>query len=403
MVFAVTACVYSLLAVVGFLTIAHRGRDAIHDRIDEVLDTMETAVGAGTGSVSISTPDGVEVTIEPPGTRPVFDGMVVVERSISVGGTDLVLVGRAPRTGLDDGLRSLFVGMWIVVPLASVLSAAMAWLATNRALRPVGAISELAATIGAAHTDARVPVEPTGDEIERLGATLNEMLDRIDAGRVAQRRFTSDAAHELRTPLMALMGEIELARVDPSVDAALLDRLDLLAQRLGERVDDLVLLSTLDEGRPLQRTSVAVLDLVRREAAALSADIEVGGDDATVDADEVLVSRACRNLLANAVRHRRSKVTATVSAEAGDGALVWLYVDDDGSGVAPDQREAVFHRFTRLDDSRRHDAGGSGLGLAVVDSVARAHGGLAAVTEGPLGGARFAFALPAAPAGPGGP
>ena len=134
------------------------------------------------------------------------------------------------------------------MPLGVLVTAVIAGLATRRALRPVSVITDLAATIEARDTTMRVPVPDTDDEIEHLARTVNEMLDRIAAGRAAQRQFTSDAAHELRTPLMALKGEIELAiRAPDDVDVTFLPRLEALGDRLARRVDDLVLLSTLDE------------------------------------------------------------------------------------------------------------------------------------------------------------
>ena len=155
----------------------------------------------------------------------------------------------------------------------------------------------------------RVPVPDTDDEIEHLARTVNDMLDRIAAGRTAQRQFTSDAAHELRTPLMALQGEIELAiRAPDGVDVPFLHRLEALGDRLARRVDDLVLLSTLDEEPPLDRRTVDVLEIVRTEAGTMPAGadaptVEVVGEATPAAADERLISRAVRNLMANACRH----------------------------------------------------------------------------------------------------
>jgi signal transduction histidine kinase len=255
--------------------------------------------------------------------------------------------------------------LWIAVPLASVLTAAAAGLAMRRALRPVSEITALAATIGPSDVTTRVPVPDTDDEVAHLARTVNGMLDRIADGRLAQHRFTSDAAHELRTPLMAMQGELELAMRHPStVDDELLVRLDRERRRLGERVDDLVLLSTLDERPPVQRDHV----------------------------DPRLVARAVRNLVANARRHAASTVTVTVERERD---RAWVHVDDDGPGIPPAQRATVFERFARLDEARSTDRGGAGLGLAIVAGVAEAHGGGALVSDAPTGGARVSLWFPA--------
>ena len=388
-VLAVTACLYSLLGTLGFLQIAHSGRDAIRDRIGQVLDQLEDELRSGTGTFSITTPDGVDtrVVASPAGRPP---GTLTVERQIVVSGAALTLQGTASEARLTDSLRSLFRGLWAAVPLASIISATLAGLATHRALRPVGSITELAREVGS-DSDKRVPVPRTGDEIEQLARTVNEMLDRLSAGRLAQQRFTSDAAHELRTPLMALQGEVELAHGDDQIPNDLLDRLTHLSARLGDRVDDLVLLATLDEGRPARHQVVDLHGVLTVEAESISPRIEIIGSESYVAGDGALLARAVRNLLANAVRHSRSSVRAEI-AETAD--TVTLHVDDDGPGVPPEQETQIFHRFGRVDTARATSDGGSGLGLAIVDAVVRSHGGSVALGRSPAGGARFSLLLP---------
>jgi signal transduction histidine kinase len=393
-VLAVTAVLYSALAAVGFVQIANSGRDAIRERIDVVLDDLERAVRSGSGTVNLSTPDGVSASLwasdgalptAPPGT-------IQIERVIEVRGTSVTLVGVSSQARLTDSLRSLFRGLWIGIPLAAIVSALMAGLATRRALRPVGDITSLAATIGATHDGARVPVPDTGDEIERLATTVNGMLDRIEAGRAAQRQFTSDAAHELRTPLMALQGELELvADHGAPVDDELVGRMQTLCGRLGERIDDLLLLFTLDEDRPLALTTQSLLAVVRDEATAITPEAVVEGSDTTLPFDRELVARAARNLLANAQRHATAQVHATVEV---DGDRLWLHVDDDGPGIDPAASEQMFRRFARLDEARSVQRGGAGLGLAIVASVAEAHHGGVRASAAPLGGARVSMWLP---------
>jgi signal transduction histidine kinase len=393
-VFAVTACLYSVLGAIGFLQIATSGRDAIRERVGEVLDQLEAGLQAGDNTVSIVTPDGVTaVAVDPSAAPPSFPGELRVERAVTVGGAPLLLVGTASQARLTESLHSLWRGLWIGIPFAAVVTALMAGLATRRALRPVAAITELADSIGADDPDARVPVPDTGDEIEHLARTVNQMLARIAEGRIAQRRFSSDAAHELRTPLMALQGELELVHGHAErIDDRFVERVDAQARRLSERVDDLVLLSTLDEQRPLLLRRVSLTELARSEVAGLGNGIDVSGDDVSVLVDEKLVRRAVRNLVVNAGRHAHSAVDVTV---ARNGRRAWLHVDDDGPGIDPDQRDHVFRRFGRLDDARSADAGGAGLGLSIVASVATAHDGGVELGPSPLGGARVSIWLPA--------
>jgi len=324
----------------------------------------------------------------------------VVRREVAIGAQRLVLVGHASQARLNDSLRSLHRGLWIGVPIAVMLTATMAGLAISRALRPVSVITDMAHAVGDGDVSQRVPVPDTDDEIEHLARTVNEMLDRIAAGRTAQRQFTSDAAHELRTPLMALQGEIELAMRSPSdVDAAFLTRIDSLTKRLAHRVDDLVLLSTLDEQPPLHRTRVDVVDIVRAEAATMPSggdapSIEIVGDPTEWSVDERLLSRAVRNLMSNACRHAAQHVRVQVGTNGSAGATMSIDVDDDGPGVPEQQRDFILHRFGRLDEARNSDGGGAGLGLAIVDSVVRAHGGDVRIEDSPLGGARISLTLP---------
>ncbi|MGZ7087505.1 MAG: HAMP domain-containing protein, partial [Ilumatobacteraceae bacterium] len=233
-VLVVTACLYSLLGSVGFIYIADSGRHAIRDRVAEVVDQLEAGLRSGSGAVSITTPDGVEaVAVQPGSGPPIGKGDISVRRTVKIGLSSFDLVGHASQARLTDSLRSLYRGLWVGVSLGVVLTALMAGLATRRALRPVSVITDLAATIDAGDSTMRVPVPETDDEIQHLARTVNEMLDRIAAGRTAQRQFTSDAAHELRTPLMALQAEIELAIRSPhSADEAFLHRLEALGDRL---------------------------------------------------------------------------------------------------------------------------------------------------------------------------
>ena len=395
-VLAVTAVLYSLLGTIGFITVANGGRDAIRERIGDVLDELEIALRSGQAVVQFDTADGVHVEVAAPGTSTsgAPPGSLEVQRATDVRGRTVQLVGWASEARLTESLRSLYRGLWIAIPLAALVSAAMAGLATRRALRPVGEITALAASIDGAVSTQRVPVADTDDEVHHLAVTLNRMLDRIAATASAQQRFTSDAAHELRTPLMALQGELELvADHGAAPDDEFVARLRALAGRLGERIDDLVLLSTLDEGRPARVARGSLRDVVRAEAELLSPAPTVEGAEGNTEFDAALVGRAVRNLLANAQRHAAGTVAATVDERDG---RVWLHVDDDGTGIPAADRPHVFQRFSRLDEARTSDRGGAGLGLAIVASVAEAHAGGVEVADGPLGGARLSLWLPLA-------
>ena len=174
-VLVVTACLYSLLGTIGFLYIADGSRDSIRERVTGVVDQLEAGLRAGTGAISLFTPDGVEAVAVDPGAPPrVPSGDVTVTRTITIGSQTFLLVGHASQVPLTDSLRSLHTGLWIGVPLAVLVTALVAGVATRRALRPVSVITEQAAAIDAHDVSTRVPVPDTDDEVEHLARTVNE-------------------------------------------------------------------------------------------------------------------------------------------------------------------------------------------------------------------------------------
>ncbi|MFB7884501.1 sensor histidine kinase [Microbacterium sp. NPDC056057] len=301
----------------------------------------------------------------------------------------------------DDAQTLATVAMLLAFAVVAVvvLVAATTWWVVGRALRPVSRIRAEVDDITADRLDRRVAVPPSGDEIAALAGTMNRMLDRLDAAATVQRRFVSDASHELRSPLATIRQHAELAQLHPEAtsvgDLAEVVRDEGL--RMQELVDALLLLTRLDERAELQRDDVDVDDLALAEAKRLRAGgtrVDASGVHAArVRGDARLLSQLVRNLADNAARHAGSAVAIAVVERGGQ---VLLTVDDDGAGVPAGERERIFDRFVRLDEGRARDAGGSGLGLAIVRAIAEAEGGSVRVEDSPLGGARFAVVLPAA-------
>ncbi|MDR7185043.1 signal transduction histidine kinase [Microbacterium trichothecenolyticum] len=301
----------------------------------------------------------------------------------------------------DDAHTLATVAMLLAFAVVAVvvLVAATTWWVVGRALRPVSRIRAEVDDITADRLDRRVAVPPSGDEIAALAGTMNRMLDRLDAAATVQRRFVSDASHELRSPLATIRQHAELAQLHPEAtsvgDLAEVVRDEGL--RMQELVDALLLLTRLDERAELQRDDVDMDDLALAEAKRLRAGgtrVDASGVHAArVRGDARLLSQLVRNLADNAARHAGSAVAIAVVERGGQ---VLLTVDDDGAGVPAGERERIFDRFVRLDEGRARDAGGSGLGLAIVRAIAEAEGGSVRVEDSPLGGARFAVVLPAA-------
>jgi len=283
----------------------------------------------------------------------------------------------------------------IAVPVLVALLAVLMWIIVGRVLRPVEAIRARVAEIGAGGLDRRVPEPGTDDEVGRLAETMNSMLDRLQRSADRQQQFVSDASHELRSPLASIRTQLEVALAHPESSAWTEVAEGVLSEslRMEQMADDLLLLATADESG-LQRGSaqVDVDQIVSSEAEhhpAVELGVLAGG---MLTGDEMALRRVVRNLVENAVRHASSRVI--VAAERSNDSVV-LTVDDDGSGIAPEHRAEVFERFTRLEEGRSRDAGGSGLGLAVVHGIVSAYGGTVTIDDAPIGGARFVVVLPA--------
>jgi signal transduction histidine kinase len=300
-----------------------------------------------------------------------------------------------------DSRYTLAVILCIVVPVLFLLVGITTWELVGSTLEPVEAIRRQVAEISATALDRRVPEPATADEIDRLARTMNVMLDRLDAAARRQRAFVADASHELRSPLATIRTKLEvgLAR-STAVDWPGLARGWLAEQeRLERLVDDLLLLARMDEGAADNAPSLVDLDeLLLREARDLQSRGKVRVElakiaGARVRGDGERLRRVVSNLLDNAERH----ACTTVRCELGlrDGT-VELVVSDDGPGVARIERERIFERFVRLDESRTRRGGvvGLGLGLAIVQDIVTAHGGTVEAA-GTTHGARFVVRLPA--------
>lgn len=331
-------------------------------------------------------------------------------RTLTVGGEPMLVVSE----GLDDDrtlviavsveddaetLSTVAVLLVAAVPLLLLLVAVTTWLVVGRALRPVTRIREEVDGITAERLDRRVPVPPSADEIAALASTMNRMLDRLDASATAQRRFVSDASHELRSPLATIRQHAELAQAHPGTTSIgeLAEVVSDEGLRLQGIVESLLLLARLDEGGGAHHEPVDLDDLALGETRRLRArGIDVDGSGiraARVEGDPRLLGQLVRNLADNAARHAAGRVAISVIPE---GAWVFMTVEDDGAGVPADERERIFERFVRLDEARSRDAGGSGLGLAIVRGIAVAGGGTVSVDQSRWGGARFVVTLPLA-------
>lgn len=329
---------------------------------------------------------------------PDTEDVVLVARGVRDGaGRDLVVVVARPLGPVEDSVEALRTLLLVGVPLLVLLVGGVTFVAAGRALRPVEAIRRRAERIGPAALEQRVPVPAARDEVGRLARTMNSMLERLQAAATAQRRFVSDASHELRSPLATVRTSLEVAQAHPAGTdwSALTTVLLEETARVQALVEDLLLLARADErGLQLRPCEVDLDDLVAKEADRLRrAGVQVVLDvhPVRVDADPARLSRVLRNLGDNAARHRRTRVELRLVRD-GDRAL--LEVADDGPGIPAAERERVFERFVRLDDSRTRHAGGTGLGLPIVRQLVQAHGGTVEILDRGGVGTTVRLALP---------
>ena len=343
------------------------------------------------------------VAVRPGETReidevPFEDGPFLVVAVGDAGRT--VVVGRALEDA-RDATRALTGTLIVVMPLLIVVVAAVTWRVVGRALAPVEAMRQEVEAISTEELHRRVPAPPGDDEIARLATTMNRMLDRLEEGQVRQRRFVTDASHELRSPVASIRQHAEVALRHPETTdlGSLAEVAHAESRRLQKIVEDLLLLSQIDEGTVrLREGPVDLDDLVHEDAARLRAATALRIDTDRVQGARILgdrdrLARLLRNLTDNAAAHARGAISLSLRRDDG---WILLVVEDDGPGIAEGDRARVFDRFVRLEEARTRDSGGSGLGLSIVREIAALHGGTATVTEGSLGGARLEVSLPAA-------
>jgi signal transduction histidine kinase len=270
----------------------------------------------------------------------------------------------------------------------------LTWYTVGRTLRPVAAIRRRMSAITASDLSLRVPVPPGEDEIALLARTANQTLARLEDAVRQQRQFASTASHELRTPITGLRVQLEEALLYPhDIDPHQIIRGALSTTgRLEAIIEDLLLAARLRAADPAPHEPIDLGALVTREAALFHATpVRVhAAPGVGVCGSRIQLIRVLGNLLGNAQRHADTSVEVFVESSGGQAIVA---VVDDGTGIAPADRGRVFERFTRLDDGRRRDPGGSGLGLAVSRDIARAHHGTLRVEDSPRG-ARFVLRLP---------
>ncbi|MDR7385401.1 sensor histidine kinase [Promicromonospora iranensis] len=421
------ATAVTLACLLGLATVAGRGlgpllTDAVDDELQEALGGATRAVAAGAAPAS---PDGLEVRVLDTAGGPVDDGappaLTRAEIRALKAGTPTTTDGRgsvrwhgAVVTAPDGSQRLVAVGTglvgqeaaeasgsrWLLVTalVGSVVAGVAIWFAVGSALRPV---ARMRRSVRRLAPGARVEVpDAAAGELRALADDFNVLLDQQDATTERLRRFTGDAAHELRSPVASIrvLSEVAVANPDPELSHEVHADVLTEAERLSALLDGLLALARSDAGELPPADSGDLVDEVRAavdRAGEQPVPIVVNAmtGRAWAAAAQTEIELVLDNLLRNACRYTRTRVVVSVLASR---STVRVLVDDDGPGVRTEHRSKIFDRFYRVSDDRARTSGGAGLGLALVGELVRRRGGRVAVGESPDDGARFTVVWPRA-------
>jgi heavy metal sensor kinase len=330
-------------------------------------------------------------------------------RTLPDGRTYLLQVGISLEP-MDAALKRYRDLLWWRVPIAVVLGALAAWWLSGFALRPLSRLAASARLVDVNALDRRVPVRGVGDELDRVAAAFNETLERLQHAVVEMRQFSSALAHELRTPLAALRGEIELALREPGLRPALQESYGSQIEEidhLTRLIDQILTLARAEAGQirltvttvDLGQLAASIVDQLQPLAEARSIDLACEGSAAlAVQGDPAWLQRLFLNLLDNALKYTPAggRVTVRVSR---DGDRARLDVQDTGAGLSAADLPRVFERFFRADPARSSSLPGAGLGLSLVQWIVAQHRGHVTVQSTLGQGSTFTVTLPMVPRG----
>jgi len=328
------------------------------------------------------------------------DLRVLTRRSSISPGAMLVVAHSA--AGVAEVRSSLLRVLAVALPVLGVLLGVLVWVVVGRALRPVDRMRRDVEAISERDLGRRVEAPGTGDELDRLAGTLNELLERLRRAVTRERQFVADASHELRTPIASTRVLLETEPFDQ--ESVLRVRAEALARlgHLQDLVDDLLVLAKADETPVAPPVAPVDLDeLVLAQARQLEQTTNLRIDVSNVSGGQVSgrdtdLGRLVQNLASNAARYAATTIAFTVREAGG---VVELRVSDDGPGIAEADRARIFERFSTLDDAHTPSRGGAGLGLSIVAAIVAAHGGRIHVEASPGRGAAFVVRLPGVASG----
>jgi signal transduction histidine kinase len=306
----------------------------------------------------------------------------------------------------NENLHRMLVESGIALGVLAIGSVGIGWVVAGRMLAPLHTITTTARRLSDVTLHERIGLEGPADELKELADTFDAMLERLDRAFMSQQRFVADASHELRTPLAVIRAEVDVTLADPSATTAELRAMAEVVRdatiRSEALVDGLLTLArtgaapSTDRAVDLADVTAGVIDRLAPEADALELALDLSLEAAPVRGDRALLERLVENLVENALRYNEHGGWISVATRT-DAATASLRVANSGPVIPPDAVASLFERFRRLDGG---DPGperrGFGLGLSIVEAVARAHGGRATAEAQPDGGLLVVVELPAA-------
>ena len=320
-------------------------------------------------------------------------------------GSRFLIEAGAPYKQVEDVSRGLLLALAIVLPIVVAVAIGGGYILMRRALRPVDEITKSAERITSRNLSERLPLAHTGDELERLSISLNQMIARLEEAFHYIRRFTADASHELRTPLTVLRGELEAMAQQPQLAPEARETIGSVleeTERLTKIVESLLAISRLDAGEAqMERMQFDLADLVAtttEQMRLLAEDKNISlycdaAREVEVEGDRARLKQVVVNLLDNAIKYTPKGGSINIRVKATKGSAVFD-VEDNGIGMPAGALPHVFDRFYRIDKARSRQMGGAGLGLSIVKSICTAHGGWVEVESSEGQGSRFRVELP---------
>lgn len=364
-----------------------------HLRLAAVMLVGRPEVAYAAGDIDVPSSMGGSVVLGGDGPY------LVMRRDVQSGDGTVTVTAVASMASAVHAAKVASGVLAVLFALLLALSAVFSWRMTGRVLEPVQQMRRKAAEISTSNLSERIPIPRRDRDLAELANTFNELIARMEAAFDEQKRFISDAGHELKSPIAAVGVMLELLRNHPEAvdEAQVLEDIAGENNRMRAIVSDLLTLSRHDEGRmSMDRRPVDIMDVVLEAVDTLHAYSSVPVDTQGVQpvvcsGDAALLSHALRNLLDNAARHARYRIRVSCGREDDH---VYIMVSDDGPGIPEADWERVFGRFVQLDEGRDRSSGGTGLGLPVVKGIVEAHGGSVRFVDSEIGGATVRVELP---------